>query len=453
MTPQLHWHEGLFLLPHHLQHLQHSLSDEIAGIRRLGMPHAYGLWEAAISQDELANHRLRFEKLKVMMPSGLVVSAFENADLADLDLKPLFATGETSFVISLAVPLWQAKRANAFEIGAHVDPRVKLMFAPREVTLFDENTGENPKPVFIRRLNARLITEQEDRSDIEVIPLIRILRVAGENLGTPRVDFEFVPPSLFLESSPLLHKKVRDLVNQIEASSKELGIILTRGGFSLETIRGVQFEQLLRFRTLRRAVARLGAMLDAGRVPPFTWHMELRGLYAELTGLHPEIADCEAARYDHDDLARTFNDLDVRIRGLLKSAAGASFLRLDFTAEETFLSALLTDEHLSRPIDYYLAIRSKLDSREIIRLVEDPDQFKLMPRSLANRAVRGMVLKEERVAPMQLPAQAGLTYFRCIRPESARIWQQVQLERSVIIRWPNMAASDLEIALYMTVVG
>ena len=451
MSPQLHWHEGLFLLPHHLQHLQHGLSDEIADVRRLGIPHAYGLWEAAISLDELANHRLRFEKLKVMMPSGVVVSAFENADLADLDLKPLFATGETSFVISLAVPLWQAKRANAFEIGAYVDPRVKLMYAPREVTMFDENTGENPKPVFIRRLNARLITEREDRADIEVVPLIRILRVAGENLGTPRIDFEFVPPSLFLESSPLLHKKVRDLVNQIEASSKELGVILTRGGFSLETIRGVQFEQLLRFRTLRRAVARLGALLEAGRVPPFTWHLELRGLYAELAALHPEITDYETAHYDHDDLVRTFNDIDVRIRGLLKSAAGASFLRLDFTAEETFLSAALTDEHLTRPIEYFIAIRSKQDPREIIRLVEDPDQFKFMPRSLANRAVRGMILKEERVAPMQLPAQAGLTYFRCIRPENARIWQQVQMEKSVIIRWPNMAASDLQVALYMTV--
>jgi type VI secretion system protein ImpJ len=453
MSPQLHWHEGLFLLPHHLQHLQHGLSEEIAEVRRLGLPHAHGLWEAAISQDELANHRLRFEKLKVMMPSGLVVSAFENADLADMDLKPLFATGETSFMISLAVPLWQSKRANAFEIGAHVDQRVKLMFAPREVTLFDENTGENPKPVFLRRINARLVTDQEDHADIEVIPLIRILRMPGENLGTPRIDFEFVPPSLFLESSPLLHKKVRDLVNQIEASAKELGVVLTRGGFSLETIRGVQFEQLLRFRTLRRAIARLSAMLEVGRVPPFTWHLELRGLYAELTALHPEIADYEAARYDHDDLSRTFNDIDVRIRALLKSAAGASFLRLEFTVEEAFLSAALNDEHLTRPIEYYLAIRSKQDPREIIRLVEDPDQFKFMPRSLANRAVRGMVLKEERVAPLQLPAQAGLTYFRCIRPENARIWQQIQLEKSVIIRWPNMAASDLQVTLYMTVAG
>jgi len=172
-----------------------------------------------------------------------------------------------------------------------------------------------------------------------------------------------------------------------------------------------------------------------------------------LTALHPEIADCVAAHYDHDDLYRTFNDIDVRIRGILNSAAGASFLRVEFTAEEAFLSTRLNDEHLSRPIEYYLAIRSKEDPREIIRLVEDPDQFKFMPRSLANRAVRGMVLKEERIAPMQLPVQAGLTYFRCIRSESTRIWQQIEAEKSVVIRWPNMAASDLQVTLFMTIAG
>lgn len=453
MQPQLHWHEGLFLLPHHLQHLQHSLSTEIADVRRLSLPQSYGVWAASVSQDELANYRLRFEKLKVMMPSGVVISAFENADLPDLDLKPLFATGKTSFEISLAVPLRQSRRANAFEIGAHADPRVKLMYAPREVTLYDENTGENPKPVFVRRINARLITDIEDRSDVEVIPLIRILRVAGENLGTPRIDEEFVAPSLFLESSPVLHKKVRDLVNQIEANGKELHVLLSRGGFSMETIRGVQFEQLLRFRTLRRALARLTSMLEVGYVSPFAWHMELKGLYAELMALHPERADDATARFDHDDLFHTFNDIDVRLRTLLKGAIGASFLRLDFSVEESFLTATLTDEHLTRPVEYYLAIRSKEDPRTIIRLVEDPDQFKFMPRSLANRAVRGMALKEERVAPLQLPAQTGLTYFRCIRSENTRIWQQIQAEKSVIVRWPGMGDSDLQVTLYMTVVG
>ncbi|MBK9991118.1 MAG: type VI secretion system baseplate subunit TssK [Verrucomicrobia bacterium] len=451
MNPQLHWHEGLFLYPHHLQYLQHSVYSELDAIRRLGMPKGYGVIEATVSQDELANYRLRFDVLKAMMPSGQLISANENADVFDLDLKPLFASGETQFLISLVVPTWQPKRANSFEIGAQVDPRVKLIYTPKEVSLVDENTGSNAIPFYVRRVNARLTTENEDKADLEVLPLIKITRVAGDNMGAPRIDFDFVPPSLYLESSPALYRRVRDLVNQLEASGRELGVVLTRGGFNIETIRGVQFEQLLRFRTLKRAVARLKSLLEVGRISPFAWHLEFRGLYAELSALHPEQNNPEPMLYDHDDLARTFNDIDVRLRSALRAGLGASFLRLEFKSEDSCLAATLTDEHLNRPVEYYLAIKSKSDPREIIRLVEDPDQFKFMPRSLANRAVRGMVLKEERIAPLQLPAQVGLTYFRCLRDESKRIWQQVQAEKSVVVRWPGIATDDVQVTLYMTV--
>ena len=54
--------------------------------------------------------------------------------------------------------------------------------------LADENTGENPKPVLIRRVNARLLLENEDRSDLEVIPLLRIVRGVGDQIGLARQD-------------------------------------------------------------------------------------------------------------------------------------------------------------------------------------------------------------------------------------------------------------------------
>ncbi|HEV2394898.1 MAG TPA: hypothetical protein VG146_21320 [Verrucomicrobiae bacterium] len=40
----------------------------------------------------------------------------------------------------------------------------------------------------------------------------------------------------------MLREIVRDLVSQVEASRKELVVQLARGGFSLETMRGVQFD-------------------------------------------------------------------------------------------------------------------------------------------------------------------------------------------------------------------
>jgi hypothetical protein len=114
------------------------------------------------------------------------------------------------------------------------------------------------------------------------------------------------------------------------------------------------------------------------------------------------------------------------------------------------LRAALTDEHFTRPTDYFLGIRTKEDPRSLAYLVEDADRFKLMPESMAARAIRGVMLKEERFPPLELPAQTGLYYFRLLRGESGRAWQQIQTEKSAIVRWSGNDAADYGITLYMT---
>ena len=72
------------------------------------------------------------------------------------------------------VPLWFAARANCVNPGQSVDPRAKILYRIAETEVADENTGENVKTVLHRRVNARLLLENEDRSDLEVIPLLRV---------------------------------------------------------------------------------------------------------------------------------------------------------------------------------------------------------------------------------------------------------------------------------------
>src|SRR6185503_16813978 len=167
------------------------------------------------------------------------------------------------------VPLWQNARANTVGQGQQMDGRVKLLYRISEVECTDENTGENPKPVQVRKINSRLMFEQEDVSDMEVLPLLRIVRAAGEDVGLPKEDPEYVPPCLILSGSPILRELVRDLVSQVEASRKELVVQVSRGGFAIDTMRGVQFEQVMRLRTLNRYSARLPSFVLAPNVAPF----------------------------------------------------------------------------------------------------------------------------------------------------------------------------------------
>jgi type VI secretion system protein ImpJ len=154
----------------------------------------------------------------------------------------------------------------------------------------DENTGENPKPIQVRKINARMMLENDDATEMELLPLVRIVRATGEEVGLPKADPQFVPACLVLSGSPVLAELVRDLVNQVEASRKELVVQLTRGGFSIDTLRGLQFEQIMRLRTLNRFSARLPSLLATPNLPPFAMYLELRELLGELAALHPDLA-------------------------------------------------------------------------------------------------------------------------------------------------------------------
>jgi len=119
--------------------------------------------------------------------------------------------------------------------------------------------------------------------------------------------------------------------------------------------------------------------------------------------------------------------------------------------EQNILVANLTEETLSLPNEYFLAIKTKQDPSELARLVLDRDRFKLMPRTLATQRVFGIQLAQELYPPAELPAQVGLHYFRLIPGESGRLWERVQQEKSLAVRWPGIESSDYEITLYMTI--
>jgi type VI secretion system ImpJ/VasE family protein len=453
MAVKIHWQEGLFLQPHHFQRMQKSLEDEIASERRLAWPYPYGVIEARLSRDELENKRVRFDKLRAIMPSGLEVNYPAAAELPSLDIAQAFSKGAGSFTVSLGVPLWQESRANTVPVTHDADTRVKLLYRIGEIECHDENTGENPKPVQVRKINSRLVFEHEDVSDMEVLPLLRIVRATGEDVGLPKEDPEFVPPCMLLSGSPALREMVRDLVSQVEASRKELVVQVTRGGFSIDTMRGVQFEQVMRLRTLNRYSARLPSIIQAPIATPFSVYLELRELLAELAAMHPDRDEFESAPYRHDNQFLCFRELANKIRSFLRGAVAPSFLKLAFKDVGGLLTANFSPEHFTQPNAYFVGIKTKLDPTAVARYVEDGDKFKLMPQSLATRAIRGIELKEERHAPLELPAAADLHYFRLERANSARMWQQIQTEKTAAIRWTGgeLDWSDASFTLYMTV--
>jgi len=445
---QVHWHEGLFLQPHHLQTMQRSLIERIAGERQLAWAYPYGLIEWKLSHDALENLLVRFDKLRLVTPSGFELCFPDNADLAPLDIKRAFEASSEAFTVYLALPLWYASRGNTIEQASTQDWQTKRLYRVAEILTTDENTGENAQPVLTRRLNARLALDGDDLTDMEKLPLLRITHAAGQAVGLPGVDPTFVPACLTLSGSATLREIVRDLANQLDASRKEL-VSQARIGFSVDQMRGTQVEQVLRLRTLNRYAARLPHLARVPGITPFAVYLDLRELQAELAALNPAEYSFVTIEYDHDNPVLAFNELSRSIRAMLRGVVEEPTLSLAFVKEARFYSATLTQEHLERPAAYYLAIKTKEDSRKVASIVEDANKFKFMPRSIWNQVIYGVKLQETRNPPTELRPQVGVNYFEVDRNASARMWDRIKTEKAVTVFWPGCEASDFELTLQM----
>jgi len=451
MGGYIHWHEGLFMQPHHLQMFQRQVHEQLGAERRLARAYTYGVIEMKLAADALENMMVQFDRLRVIMPGGLYVALGENAELSALDIKDAFKSGSGALVVYLGVPLWYADRANVLEASESGDKHAKRRYSVSSTETRDENTGENPQAVLVRRVNARLLLENDDRTDLEVLPLLKIARATSDEAGLPRQDPSFVPPCLVLTGSPVLRDLARDLTSQVDASRKELALQMKRGGFRIENMRGIHYEQALRLRTLNRFGARLLSRAQDPALTPFELYIEWRELLAELAALHPDTEQTPEPDYDHDNPAPAFLDINRRIRELLRGAVKPNFMQVPFASEPGAMVATLAEEHFTQPNEYFLAIKTALDPKELIPLAEDGDRFKMMAHSMIDRAIWGVKLEAERVPPLELPAQTELHYFRLKTDESARMWKAIREEKKLAVKWPDMEEADCKLALYMTV--
>lgn len=467
MSAQIHWHEGLFLQPHHLQFLQRSVFSSIWAQRNYTMPFSYGVINARLSTDDLAAHRVKFDELHIAMRGGAVFQFPENAELPALDIREAFQNPENAsgFTVGLALPLWHASGQNSIPYqGEKAGKWERILYQVKEINAPDENTGVNPQPVQVRKFNGCLMIHKpgEELHDVEFLPLLRVVRdVAGEMAGRPAEDPRYVPPTLLLSSSPVLFILVRELTSQVCSTREQLAEQLASSQLDLRTLQGAQFENLGRLRCLARAAALLPSLIDdstylsgcAGRVPLFDIYLMLRDLLAELTALYPGRGVEDPLPYDHDDPYPPFADLDLKIRSFLGTIIQARYRKIDFhfDPQKRWYIGDLNSAFFKDATGFYLCVETtSMDPTSVARLVEHPDQFKLMPVSFGPRALRGLVLHEQRTHP-DLPLKSGRYFFRVNTQDSDRIWDFFMRDPEGVVKFEAQDFSRFRLSLYATI--
>jgi type VI secretion system protein ImpJ len=445
-----HWHEGLFLQPQHFQHQQQHWEQAMRRERNWRFPDPYGLIRREVDTEALGNWRLTFHHIEAILPSGRYLHWPGNAEVPSVDLKPLFGPEVETLDLLLGVPVWYPQRRNIVPEGEPPEAH-RILYRTEIREVYDENVGDNPKEIPVRRLNAMLLPADANLDNLETLPLLRLRRSLNEETAVPKIDPEFIPPCLVCGGSPIVVELLQQLSATVERRRESLALRLQRSGFRIPDFEPSQLESVLRLQVLNRLRAVAPQWYRSSHSLALSeLHSLLQASIGELLALYPERQEeFPFLPYLHDHPGENLYRLFRRLFDLLEGDVISNFLRLPFRKTDYGWLAELEDEHLHRPVEYFLGLQTSEALADLPGLVEDRDRFKLMARDQSDRAVFGIVLEHQATPPNQLPARARLHYFRLRRDRSQRMWQEVEETRQLIARWPHWETSEMEPALYM----
>jgi type VI secretion system protein ImpJ len=424
----------MFLRPQHFQTAQRHAQQTANRSVKWDLQYNWGLRSIDLDQEALGNYRFVVRGLEARLRDGTLVSVPADCTLPPLDLRRAFETGNR-VTIYLAVPAMHTGRAN---VAMNGDAGVtRYLMETQDVD--DENTGGNPQPLEIRRLNVKLLASSQDTSGYELLPIAR-LEKSSRAEATPQLDEKYIPPLLACDAwRPLavgvihavyerLGKKIETLLNQITA--RDITFDSHAQGDALV------FAQL---RVLNEAFAVMQLLAYAQGIHPLTAFTELSRLAGKLAIFGETRRLSDLPRYDHDDLARGFFALKSVIDTVFDVLVEPEYKERPFVGAGMRMQVSLEPAWLESTWDMYIGVQSSLPAAECLALLQ-PGQLDMKVGSservdaIFRMGQAGLRFLSCPTPPRILPALPGQIYLQVGRDAPGGEWQNVQKSLSLAIR-------------------
>ena len=430
----VHWHEGMFLRPHHFQaadrYFAHALAENVRAVQF----HGWGLRVVRFDPDALAGFRLVVRELQARFRDGTIVTIPDDAPELTADLKTVFALGNRVDVF-LAIPQWRVGHANLSSPEAPAG-RYAVAAAPRD----DENTGSNPQLVTTRSFNLRLLIGDEDQSGFEVLPLARLAKSERAE-ATPQVDTAYIPPVLDVAGwSPLGQGLLQQVYFRLQKKIEVLASQVTSRGISFDSHSQGDARRMHQLAVMNEAAAVLSQLGFVSGVHPFGAYAELCRLVGKLSIFGPEARPPELPRYDHDDLGGCFWKVKQYIDALLNEVDEPAYQERPFIGAGLRMQVALEPAWIEPAWQMFLGVRSNVPADECVRMLTRPERLGMKIGSsdrvdtIFTRGQEGLRFTPSSRPPRDLPSAPNLVYFEVSRESATGEWAYVQKSLSLAIR-------------------
>jgi type VI secretion system protein ImpJ len=362
-APAVHWHEGMFLRPHHLQAAARHAAEQLHTAGRWDQHYSRGLRAFDLDRDALANHRFVVRRLRLRLRDGTLVSLPEEGTLPALDLKP-HLDKESTLTVFLGIPALHVGRAN---VAGPTTEGGRYLVDSQE--LEDENTGLNPQGVPVRRLNLKVLTSAQDQGGYEVLPLARVEKSGGAE-AAPQLHLPYVPPLLACDAwLPLQLDVLRAVYDRVGRKIELLADQVVTRGLALGASSPADALTVGQLQVLNEAYALWHVLAFAEGIHPLTAYAELCRLVGQLAVFGQLRRPPELPHYDHDDLGHCFWQVKKHLDALLDDVREPEYKLRPFEGAGKRMQVTLEPAWLEAAWQMFVGVKSPLPAEECVALL------------------------------------------------------------------------------------
>jgi len=300
----------------------------------------------------------------------------------------------------------------------------------------DENTGSNEQEIPVARKNLKILFAGESLDGYDYIKIAELQRTPSGFA----LKGDYIPPCITIAASQRLMMMVRRLTELLTAKSDELREQCRERG---------DVSNLWFLQSINSFIPELNHFYRSGRGHPEDLFRLLSRFAGALTVFSVGIRPINLPEYRHEDLSRSFGEIDARIQELLQILGPTTryvLIPLE-KVQESMYRASVTSELLSnQAYKFYMAARGEGDQGELIREIQR--RAKVASESdmdlLIGRALRGIALNHLLSPPEAIVTKSGYSYFS-LDPKSD-FWDGVKESNTLSIYIPaSLGEIELEL--------
>ena len=397
------WSEGMHLAQHHFQAQTRYFEELTSFIVGSLFFEPWGLTACELDGEALLNGTVSVTHASGIMPDGLTFSFPEDPMPAPLEVQALFSPTQDAQLVQLTIPVYRPGGTNAGAEGR---------FSPDTVSVPDEVSGDEPRPVGIARKNFQLLLGDAADETLTALPIARVRR---DGSGHFVYDPEYVPPTLHIGASPRLLTLLSRLVDVLEVKADALRAERQAApsgaglGYASREVSGFWLSH-----ALHSSIPPLRGLLEARAAHPEQLYTELLRLAGALCTFALASNPRTLRLYDHADLGGCFGALERHILEHLEIVLPTGGLTLPMRRTGDFyFAASVQDARCYAGARWFLGVRGEVTLPLLAERV--PQLVKICSAQHIERLVRearpALVLEPVSTPPAAISPRFDTQYF------------------------------------------